>query len=134
MEMSESNFKLLIAKQKWKFVMCGVWLLIAGIGFLATERLSVVFSIPAVLINFGADAVVLLVLIGAVLSIRCPKCGLSLVWFAITTKSIGGWISWLFEVNTCPRCGFHDGGNEAPSGAYTGGDCKSKCDEYPCKK
>lgn len=38
--------------------------------------------------------------------IRCPNCGHSLFWHAISKQSVGRWLHWLLDVNECPRCGY----------------------------
>jgi hypothetical protein len=40
------------------------------------------------------------------LAVRCPRCKARLVWIAAREYPIGGWLSWLLELTSCPRCGF----------------------------
>ena len=45
-------------------------------------------------------------LVLAAVAVRCPSCGISLVWFALSRKSTGAWLGWLLEETTCPVCGY----------------------------
>ncbi|MGM9484642.1 hypothetical protein ACS5PN_25835 [Roseateles sp. NT4] len=40
----------------------------------------------------------------AVFSLRCPSCGVSLFWHAVSQHPIGRWLSWLLDVRECPVC------------------------------
>lgn len=56
-------------------------------------------------------------LVISVVVVRCPSCGISLVWFAISQKTANSWLAWLLHESTCPKCGFSvarsDGGESA---------------------
>jgi hypothetical protein len=39
-------------------------------------------------------------------SIRCPKCGLYLFWYAISHQGGGKWLAWLIALRACPRCSY----------------------------
>jgi endogenous inhibitor of DNA gyrase (YacG/DUF329 family) len=45
-------------------------------------------------------------LVAACIAVRCPSCGMSLVWHAVSKKPFGAWLEWLLTETTCPKCGF----------------------------
>lgn len=107
MEMNKASPPL-IASQKWKLWIWGLFFAIAGLGLLIPDRLAVIFSISPIAINIGAGLIGFLALGGVSLTIRCPQCGLRLAWYSLSHKSISGWLSWLLEVTSCPQCAFSD--------------------------
>lgn len=102
----DGSLQPLIAHQKWKLWIWGVLLAVAGLGFLMPDRLGAALAIDPSLIDLGAVFISFVALVGASLSIRCPQCGLSLAWYGLSHKDLGGWLSWLLSVGVCPRCGF----------------------------
>ena len=42
--------------------------------------------------------------IWAIFSIKCPKCKLKLLYFAIQKQKLGSWLTWLLELKECPQC------------------------------
>lgn len=95
-----------IEKKKWKLWVWGILLVVAGLGFVIPDQIATAFETIPIIINLGAILISFVVIVGASLSIRCPQCKLSFVWYALTHKSIGGWLSWLLEVKVCPQCKF----------------------------
>jgi len=104
--MANDFSETLIAKQKWKLWLWGCVLVVAGLGFLFPMKFAQIFAVDPIAINLAALSLTLAALVGASLSIRCPKCGLSLVWHGLSQEKIGEWLSWLLNVRVCPRCGF----------------------------
>ena len=43
--------------------------------------------------------------ITAVFFVRCPKCGVRWVPWAIGHESMSKWVQWLLVFESCPRCG-----------------------------
>ncbi|SRR5229473_2474915 len=97
---------LLVSRQPWKL---GV-----GFGLLAVSGIFTWFDsgvsrllgfqryIPTLIGTFiGLSALAFLAL-----ALRCPGCGLRLFWHAISKKPINAWGNWLFETDTCPKCGY----------------------------
>jgi predicted RNA-binding Zn-ribbon protein involved in translation (DUF1610 family) len=95
----------LVAVQRWKLWLWGIALGTVGIGLFAPSAVAGMLGVstPAVLLCATACGVV--VLVGASQSITCPACGLSLVWHGLSKQSHTVWLSWLFHVEVCPRCG-----------------------------
>jgi DNA-directed RNA polymerase subunit RPC12/RpoP len=105
--MNDDKLLPLITSQKWKLWVWGGLLAVAGLGLFTPDRFASVLGTQPIVINCVAVLASFIALAGASLSIRCPQCGLSLVWHGISQKNIGGWLSWLLKVRTCPQCGFH---------------------------
>jgi hypothetical protein len=38
------------------------------------------------------------------IAIRCPHCGKSLSWWAVSTQAKGSWVSAFFGLEQCPFC------------------------------
>lgn len=104
--MSDDKLIPLVVPQRWKLWIWGAMLALSGLGALAPDRLAPVLGVVPALMALMADALAVIALAGAAVSIRCPRCGLSLVWHGLTKKSAGAWLSWLLDVDTCPQCGY----------------------------
>ena len=102
--MKNNKNKTLIHSQKGKLLFLGSVLIIGGIGFLFPEYLSHLLSMDRFFINITATLLSMVAFIGASLSIKCQHCGLRLVWYALSKKSLGAWVGWLLRVEECPRC------------------------------
>lgn len=110
MKMENNRNITLIHSQRGKLLFWGGVLIIAGIGFLFPEKLSLLLSIDIFFIDITATFFSIVALIGASLSIRCQYCGLRLIWYAISEKNLGTWLEWLLHVEECPRCKKHQSG------------------------
>jgi len=44
------------------------------------------------------------------LSVRCPKCGTRVIWWAMSKKASGAWLAATVSLQTCPKCGGGGGG------------------------
>jgi hypothetical protein len=104
---SESTVPL-VSSQRWKLWLSGVVLAAVATCYLVPQPLAAMFGVSPTLITLSATAAGLALLIGACLSVRCPACGLSLVWHGVSKKAASGWLSWLLDVQTCPRCGHRE--------------------------
>jgi len=78
--------------------------------------LGVVWNVIGVVVECVVIAVVVTLFGAALVSacrIRCPRCGLRWLLYAIRRESIGEWLPWLKTFSACPKCGFscpHEGG------------------------
>jgi len=97
---------VLVEPQRWKLWLFGSLLVVSGIGLFALNPVASVFGFSPVLVNLAAVAIGCIVLVGAALSVRCPSCGLSLVWCALSKQAHNAWLSWLLDTKVCPKCGF----------------------------
>src|SRR3989344_7172998 len=95
----------LIATQKWKLWIWAGLIIMAGMGFLFSNQLASIFAINLLAVNIGSILVSFAAIVGASLSIRCPQCGLSLVWHGLSQKNIGEWLLWLPGGSKYPRWG-----------------------------
>jgi hypothetical protein len=73
------------------------------------------FVVGQVLLQEGRDDLGVSLIIGftvlaallfgwAMLSVRCPRCGVRLLWKAAREHSPGEWLRWLGELRRCPAC------------------------------
>lgn len=104
--MSRTSHPQLVAPQRWKLWFWATGLAIAALGLFCSALVGAALGIDPTLLQIGGTLAGLFVLVGASLSVRCPSCRLSLVWHALSKHSHDRWLSWLLDVNVCPRCGF----------------------------
>jgi predicted RNA-binding Zn-ribbon protein involved in translation (DUF1610 family) len=79
---------------------------VCGIGLFVPNQIASVVGLNPVVVTLSAVALGFIVLASASLSVRCPACGLSLAWFALSKQAHHSWLSWLLDAKVCPRCGF----------------------------
>jgi predicted RNA-binding Zn-ribbon protein involved in translation (DUF1610 family) len=108
--MIDDKLPALVAVHEKKLWLLGGVLAVAGIGFLFTDEIAIGLGVAAVVIQLSALGLTCGSLVMAFLLIRCPNCGLRLVLYALSHRSMGGWLQWLLTEKTCPRCGYsHEG-------------------------
>jgi hypothetical protein len=81
--------------------------LFAGIAimYLAPQRFIAELHPYAVFIVAVLGAVVAIVsALVALYSVRCPKCGLRWVRWAIGHRPASDWLNWLYSFSECPAC------------------------------
>lgn len=100
-----------IALQRSKLWLWAAVLAMSGVCTFAPVQLSRFVGASAVSITLAGIALGVVALLGVSLSIRCPRCGLSLAWYALSKQSHSAWLSWLLDVQTCPRCDFEYASN-----------------------
>lgn len=44
-------------------------------------------------------------LVWASLSVRCPVCGTRIIWWAMSKKAAGVWLTAVRSLEACPKCG-----------------------------
>lgn len=106
--MSDGSHETLVAPQRWKLWMCAAAVIAVGACYIAPETLAALVEMSPAMLKLAASLAGLLVLVGVCLAVRCPACGVSLVWHGVSTKSANDWLSWLLDVQTCPRCGHEE--------------------------
>lgn len=96
-----------ISKQSWKLFVSFVGALICfcimvyGIG----RHLNDKSDLALMLDLYGLAGTICSAIFGC-LFIRCPKCGLRWLWYAVTKQNINGWFPWLVTLQQCPNCDF----------------------------
>ena len=103
--MNEINSPTLVASQEWKLWLFGGLVAVAGLGFLFIDGIASGFGVDPFVVRLGTLSLTFGTLATALLSVRCPHCGLRLVMYATSRQSIGQWLHWLLTVRSCPRCG-----------------------------
>jgi hypothetical protein len=63
-------------------------------------------STTLVLLILGSTSLSVAAFTGMILSIRCPHCGLKILWQALRTQPALGWMVWLNNLKVCPSCGY----------------------------
>jgi len=96
----------LITAQRWKLWLFSCLLVVCGIGLFAPNHVASVVGLSPVVVALSSVALGLIVLASASWSVRCPACGLSLTWYALSKQAHHSWLSWLLDTTVCPRCGF----------------------------
>ena len=102
------QLRKLVAAQSWKLWLCAVMLLFAGGTYWWNQAIGQAFGMSPALRGLFSSLVVLVTFGFAALSVVCPSCGLHLAWFAVAQKPVGRWLSWLLQVESCPRCHYRD--------------------------
>jgi len=105
----------LIAGQRWKFQLGAVALCVLLVGMFAPDAIARLAGTERAAVTLATTAFGFLALVGFALSVRCPSCSLSLAWYALSKQSHGAWLSWLLDVEVCPRCGYS---HSSASGAH----------------
>ena len=101
---SQIDLPCLVTAQRWKLWLFAGLIAIAGLGFLFTDGIAKSLVVQPVMIHLGALLLTIGTLTAAFVSVRCPRCGLHLVAFAMSRQGIGQWLHWLLTVRVCPRC------------------------------
>lgn len=96
----------LIAPQRSRLWLWATVLAVSGACAFAPEQLSRTVGIDVVYVMLSGIALGVVALLGASVSVRCPRCSLSLAWYALSKQNHSEWLSWLLDVRTCPRCSF----------------------------
>ena len=60
----------------------------------------------AISIGVGGAALAIISAFYAVLSVRCPGCGLRWVGWSISNQAHTQWLHWLYRFTECPKCGY----------------------------
>ncbi len=51
-------------------------------------------------------AVALLLFLWGCISVRCPRCKLRVIWYAVSKVDHRVWTQWIFAFRQCPKCGY----------------------------
>jgi len=92
-------------QQMWKLRVVALSWVAAAALFLATTGLARVESRWIVNTLPIAAALLGLLVVWGVLTVRCPVCGTRLLWKAAREQSPDSWWPWLNSLHTCPVCG-----------------------------
>ena len=96
----------LVTNQRWKLRAMFAMVVVSGALVWFDKSIADLIGLsryaPTLMGTFLGFATLIL----ASLSIRCPSCRLSLVWFALSTKPVNSWLDWLLDETTCPKCGY----------------------------
>jgi hypothetical protein len=103
---TSSIIKTLVSSQQWKLWICACAVAFVGVCQFAPAWVVALIGIDVTSVMLLGLAGACLILLVASLAIRCPACGLSLVWSGILRQRVSEWLSWLLGVEICPRCGF----------------------------
>lgn len=107
----------LVESQRWKLHIAFAMVLLSGSLMWFDRQLAAFLAVSQYLPTLVGTLLGFLTLVISVLAVRCPSCGVSLVWFAVSQKTVSGWLSWLLNESTCPKCGFSIGPNGAEHNA-----------------
>lgn len=105
MEGQQGELPALVEGQQWKLWLAGAMLVVAGAGFLMPDGIGRMLDISGVAVQLGAMVLCFTNLGWAVYAVRCRRCGLRLVMYAMSRQSFGQWLHWLLAVKRCPKCG-----------------------------
>lgn len=103
----------LVASQRWKLYVAFAFVMTSAFLIWFGRPIESALAFPEHSLSLVGTAGGFVTLIVASLSIRCPNCKLSLVWFAVSRKHSDAWLSWLLDARSCPRCS-HPSRSENP--------------------
>lgn len=106
--MREESFVTLVKPRRWKLWLCALAVAALGACYVWPTALATFFDTNSTMLKIASSPAGLIVLVGACLMIQCRACGLSLVWHGMSTKPANDWLTWLLDVQTCPRCGHEE--------------------------
>ena len=96
----------LLARQRGRLGLLGIVLAAAGCLMFAPAWAERVTRLSQDAITLGALLLGLVAFTSAIRLLRCPSCGHSLFWHAVSKNPAGQWLHWLLDVTTCPVCGY----------------------------
>jgi len=105
--MNQEPAPRLVHSQRWKLWLAGVAVGGVATSYFLPEGASGALSPRPVILEVVATVIGLGAMFAAWASVRCPNCGLKLVWHAMSTKSANDWLRWLLDAESCPKCGYH---------------------------
>lgn len=99
------------SEQHWKLLLAVLFVPALGLTavFAALIAGSPAFSPQMAMVAVGGIVLSVLSYVWGLLFIRCPRCRVKLLWLAFTEQTVQGWLSWLLDLEQCPKCGC-DGG------------------------
>lgn len=108
MESGDDRHSSLIAFQRWKLWLLGTMAAFAAFLLFWSDQFASFLNTPIApsLVTLSGTVLAAITLVAGVLSLRCPSCRLSLLWYGVSKKSIGSWLGWVLDIERCPRCGF----------------------------
>jgi hypothetical protein len=105
----------LVESQRWKLRLAFAMALFSGSLMWFDHQIAAWLGVSQYLPTLVGTLLGFATLAIAVVTVRCPACGTSLVWFALSQKQVGGWLPWLLDETTCPKCGHSSSDAAGPS-------------------
>ena len=91
--------------QLWKFAILSVVTAAGGAAILFQFELANLLHVDDVFVALVALAFVVFAFVTMLITVRCPNCGLRLVWYSASKKDSRVWFTWLMSLDRCPACG-----------------------------
>lgn len=104
--MTVTSLGKLVSSQSWKLWLGFGFLAIAGVFLFVPFQRSVVVGGIAWPRELLGTLIALAAFFWMAIAVVCSQCRLRLFWYAISAKPASNWLGWLFDVNSCPRCGY----------------------------
>jgi len=104
-EVSKNEPPTLLTSQRWKLWLFGGLAAAAALGFLFNDGIGRVLGVDPLVVQLAILLPTFSIFGAALLSVRCPHCGLRLVPYAMSHQGVGQWLNWLVTVKNCPQCG-----------------------------
>jgi len=92
--------------QTWKFAVPCILTILSGSVISFQFALARVTGTDAVYVALVSLAIAVPAFLLMVVSVRCPHCGLRIVWYGVPKKDHREWFTWLTTVEQCPNCGY----------------------------
>lgn len=102
--MSAANSQPLISAMRGRLWLVGGLTALAASLLFMPAPIGRTAGVDTDIITLAGTLLFFLVLLLASVLLRCPSCGMSLCWHAVSKKSVGQWLNWLLDVQECPVC------------------------------
>ena len=92
--------------QTWRFALPLIVTTASGAAIGFQFPLARILGTEAVYVAFVSAAVAVPAFLLMVFSVRCPRCGLRIVWYGVSKKDHREWFTWVTTLERCPGCGY----------------------------
>lgn len=115
MKISGKNRPLLLAQRR-KLLVGSFLLALFALLALFPGAASGPLGVSAWVLESGAVSGFAVLLYWLARGLKCPKCGVNLLWHVFGHAKYGNWLEWMLGLSACPKCGYR----ETPSAGSKG--------------
>lgn len=102
--MRDSSLAPLLGSMRVRVWLAGCLLASAGAALWMPSIIGRVTGVEPVFVTLAGLLILGLASLLVIVAFRCPSCGKSLSWHAVSKHAAGQWLNWLMNVHECPAC------------------------------